>query len=232
MGITPSYFSSEMCKDNHWEKVKEHIGSERIELGSYYTYNLLHNPRHLLFSFSRYKFAARLIGESPKVNILELGCSEGLGTLLLAGNLHNVTGVDFDKDAIQWAKSNLENDNIVFKYDDFLGEVYGKFDVVVALDVIEHIAKEQEEYFFRTLTSNLNDDGYCIIGTPNITASQYSSEPSKIGHVNLFSAERLRDTARKHFKNVFLFSMNDEVVHTGFYPMAHYFLALCIGRKK
>ena len=27
------------------------------------------------------------------------------------------------------------------------------------------------------------------------------------------------------------FSMNDEVVHTGFYPMAHYFFALCCGKK-
>jgi hypothetical protein len=28
-----------------------------------------------------------------------------------------------------------------------------------------------------------------------------------------------------------LFSMNDETVHTGFYPMAHYLIALCCGKK-
>ncbi len=219
--------------DDNWENVKEHMSSQRIELGAYYTYNLLHVPRHLLFSFSRYKFANRLIGESPVVNILELGCSEGLGTLLLSGGLHNVTAVDSDKDAIEWAKSNLEKDNsnIVFQHDDFLGKHYGKFNVVVTLDVVEHIHKEEEKIFFQTLTSNLDDDGYCIIGTPNIMASQYSSEPSKIGHVNLFSAERLRDTVREHFKNAFLFSMNDEVVHTGFYPMSHYLFVLGCGKK-
>lgn len=223
-----------MCEVSNWMKVKNYIGSQRIELGSYSTYNFLHNPRHILFSFSRYKFASRLIGESPRLNILELGCSEGLGTLLLAGGLHSITAVDFDEDAIQWAKSNLEkcNDNIFFRYDDFLRKIYGKFDVVVALDVIEHIPNEQEMDFWTTLTNNLNDDGYCIVGTPNITASQYSSEPSKIGHVNLFSAERLRDTAREYFKNVFLFGMNDEVVHTGFYPMLHYLLLLGCGKRQ
>jgi hypothetical protein len=31
--------------------------------------------------------------------------------------------------------------------------------------------------------------------------------------------------------NVFIFSMNDEVVHTGFHPLAHYLRALCCQRK-
>jgi len=30
---------------------------------------------------------------------------------------------------------------------------------------------------------------------------------------------------------VFVFSMNDEVVHTGFYPMAHYLLAVACHRR-
>jgi len=34
----------------------------------------------------------------------------------------------------------------------------------------------------------------------------------------------------RHFHEAFIFSMNDEVVHTGFYPLAHYLFALCVGR--
>jgi hypothetical protein len=36
----------------------------------------------------------------------------------------------------------------------------------------------------------------------------------------------------EHFDNVFMFAMNDEVVHTGFAPMAHYRLALACGPKR
>ena len=36
----------------------------------------------------------------------------------------------------------------------------------------------------------------------------------------------------KYFENSFLFSMNDEVVHTGFGPMAHYLIILGVGLKK
>jgi len=215
-----------------WKKVKKVFGSNCINLGPSYTYHMFHEPGHVLFKFSRYKFCARMIGENPKVKILELGCGEGLGTLLLAKHNHKVTAVDFDKEVIEWDKSTLkEKKNITFICDNFLGKIYGKHNVVVLLDVIEHILPQQEKKLFKTIVNNLHNDGFCLIGTPNITASKYQSEPSRVGHVNLFSAQRLRDTMKKYFKNVFLFGMNDEVVHTGFYPMCHYIIALGCGKK-
>jgi hypothetical protein len=41
----------------------------------------------------------------------------------------------------------------------------------------------------------------------------------------------LKKTMQQFFHNVFMFSMNDEVVHTGYHPMAHYLLAVCAHRK-
>ena len=35
----------------------------------------------------------------------------------------------------------------------------------------------------------------------------------------------------RHFHNVFMFAMNDEVVHTGYHKMAHYLFALACERK-
>ncbi len=68
-----------------------------------------------------------------------------------------------------------------------------------------------------------------IIGTPNVTAHQYASERSQAGHINLKDAESLRGIMAERFFNVFMFSMNDEVVHTGFSPMAHYLFAIGVG---
>ena len=36
----------------------------------------------------------------------------------------------------------------------------------------------------------------------------------------------------RYFHDVFMFSMNDEVVHTGFHAMAHYLFALCVGKRE
>src|SRR5436305_1070620 len=53
----------------------------------------------------------------------------------------------------------------------------------------------------------------------------------KAGHVNCKDGKEYKQVMLRHFENVFLFSMNDEVIHTGFHPMAHYLFALCAGRK-
>jgi hypothetical protein len=49
--------------------------------------------------------------------------------------------------------------------------------------------------------------------------------------VNLYEAPRLRDSMERIFHNVFMFGINDEIVHTGFAPMAHYLVAVgCYAR--
>jgi 2-polyprenyl-3-methyl-5-hydroxy-6-metoxy-1,4-benzoquinol methylase len=214
-----------------WEEVMSTVPDDTITLGSYFAHQLLYNPRHILFTFSRYKFAARLLGETKKRRVLELGCNEGLGTLLLAQAATEVVAVDFDENSITRAIANFGDGNIDFQCSNFLDKKYGSFDTIVSIDVIEHIRAEDEQKYLETIYQNLNKHSFCIIGTPNITAREYASRESQIGHVNLYSAERLRDTFKKIFYRVFLFGMNDEVVHTGYYPMCHYIFLLGVGKK-
>jgi 2-polyprenyl-3-methyl-5-hydroxy-6-metoxy-1,4-benzoquinol methylase len=214
-----------------WQDVRDSMGQATFTLGPYFADQLLSKPRHLLFSLARYKFAARLLPQDTPVKVLELGCAEGLGTLLFAESGHQVTGVDFDANAIEYAQRSIRHERISFLAGDFVGKKYGEFDAIVSLDVIEHILPEQEANFLDTVVANLARDGFCVIGTPNETASPYASKQSQIGHVNLYTAERLAHSMRGYFRNVFLFGMNDEVVHTGFYPMCHYLFALGCGKR-
>ena len=75
------------------------------------------------------------------------------------------------------------------------------------------------------------DNGIFIIGTPTIQSQEYASITSKAGHVNCKDEKELRNLVSKFFRNIFIFSMNDEVVHTGFHPMAHYLFAIGVGKK-
>lgn len=214
-----------------WEDVMNTVPEGNIKLGKYFTYQVKHNLKHLFFTLARYKFAAKMIGSDREGGVLEMGCSEGIGSLMLSQECGDVMGLDFDEEAVKWAVDNLSSDSLQFKYDDFLNKKYGDFSAVVSLDVIEHIKPEAEDAYIETVTKNLRHDGIAIIGTPNITASQYASKASEIGHINLYDHKRLKESFSRHFNNVIMFGMNDEMVHTGFLPMAHYLMVVATHKK-
>lgn len=212
-----------------WEQISKDLKNNNYFLGRHWTYNYYNDPKRLGFVLSRYKFASKMIGDNK--SILELGSSEGIGACILADNKNKYLGIDLDEESIETAKKNYSDYcEIQFLYDDFLNKSYGKFDSIVSLDVIEHISKRKEKDFFETIYDNLTDNGFCIIGTPNITSSQHASTASQIGHINLFSQKRLIENLQVYFHQVLPFGMNDEILHTGFSSMSHYLF--CIGCHK
>jgi 2-polyprenyl-3-methyl-5-hydroxy-6-metoxy-1,4-benzoquinol methylase len=215
--------SSEADRER-WLKVKESFTGDRIELGPYVTHILRNSPRRLLHMLSYYKFAAKMIGKNR--DVLEVGCSEGLGTLILAEAAKSCLAVDIDPYAIQSATSNFTSPRLTFETKDILKEPLGSFDAVVNFDTIEHIEPSMAGAFLGAMVGNLRADGLMILGTPSLTSDAYASPITRSGHINLYSAERLQESLETHFRRVMIFSANDEVVHTGFAPLAHYFIAV------
>lgn len=218
-----------MKEKNLWNETTEMLGDSEVNFGRHWSYNFRNDPKRLGFVLSRYKFAAKMACSGA--NVLELGCSEGIGSTILSEKAKSYTGVDLDKSAIETAKTNLLSEHFKFIYDDFMGKKYGSFDAIVSMDVIEHIDPKFEEQFFQTILTNLSDKGICVIGTPNITADKYASEASKLGHINLYSQERLKTELQKYFHQVLPFGMNDETVHTGFAAMSHFIICVAFHKK-
>jgi len=213
---------------SNWNNVKDMMGSREVFLGQHLSYQFLNSPRRILHMMSYYKFASKLIGRDKKV--LDIGCGEGLGTWLLAMECGRAKGIDLDNKAIETGVSNWKNRIISFECIDFLKLKEETYNAVVNFDVIEHILPENMPHFFLKICDCLVHEGIAIIGTPNITSDQYASPVTKAGHVNLYSGARLEDEMKKYFHHVFMFGANDEVVHTGFLPMAHYLIA--VGCRK
>jgi len=199
-----------------------------VHMGPYASYTWRRDPKHLFFSMARYKFCARIL--AGKENILEIGCGDAFGMPIMLQSVNKVHGIDIEPLIIELNKKLNEHPNRCrFETLDITQKaVKQKYDGAVCLDVIEHIAKNKERLFMSNIVSALKKNAVLIMGTPNIEAHKWASVNSREGHINLKSAESLKELLRSSFKNVFLFSMNDEIVHTGFYPMAHYFMGIGI----
>ncbi len=189
------------------------------------------DPRRLGFLLSRYKFVAKML--SGRRDVGEIGCGDAFGTRIVLQEVESVTVYDFDPlfiadiQARQDERWPLE----AHVHDIVAGTLSRRHDSLYSLDVIEHIAREDEHAYLANLRGSLADDGILIIGTPSIESQAHASPPSKVGHINCKSGMELKVLLEQYFTNVLMFSMNDEVVHTGFYPMAHYLFAVCSGKK-
>jgi SAM-dependent methyltransferase len=204
-------------------------GPER--LGFMTSWAWLDDPKRLTFMLSRYKFVAKMIGGTERV--LEIGCGDGFGSRVVAQSVGHLTAVDFDPEFLESARATASDKYpIEFRQHDMLeGPVAGNFGAFYTLDVLEHIQPDQEQKFLGHAVASLNRSGVGIIGTPSLESQAYASKFSRLGHVNCKTQSDLRKTMITFFENVFIFSMNDEVVHTGYGPMSHYNIALCCGVK-
>lgn len=189
------------------------------------------DPKRTLFTLSRYKFVAKMLYGYE--NVLEVGCADAFGTRLVQQAVGHVTAIDFDPIFIEDARKRLNQhwplDLAV--HDMLSGPSPGNYDAIFSLDVLEHIQPSQEDLFIKNMLTSLKSSGALIVGMPSLESQVHASPQSKAGHVNCKTGTALKDLFQQYFDNVFLFSMNDEVIHTGYAPMAHYLLVLCCGRK-
>lgn len=195
-----------------------------VHLGAMHAQSFETDPKHLGFVLARYKFVAKMMTGFNRV--LEVGCGDCTGAGVVAPAVHEWHGLDnkFSVNATGRKLNTYFHDIVERPFD--IGE---RFDGVYMLDVLEHIKPEDEGKALFNIRSCMVPDATLIVGMPSAESQAHASPLSKLHHVNCKTEDELRTTLRIHFKNVYLFGMNDETLHTGFGPMCHYRLAVAVG---
>lgn len=221
--------TSKSAREAYHEGTDDQFDAPELLLGPWTSYSLVHDPKHLCFVLARYKFCAKLL--QGKKTIMEIGPGDCFGLPMLAQVAEHVYAVDWDERLLEGSARRLAHlENVTYRHLD-LNETPTDFavDAAIMVDVIEHIEPEREAKFMEHVVGALPANGVLVTGTPNLAASQYASEQSKIQHINLKSMDSLRTLMGRYFENVFTFGQNDEVVHTGYAPMCHYIWTLAVG---
>jgi methionine biosynthesis protein MetW len=96
-------------------------------------------------------------------SVLDVGCGDGFTASVIASSCQ-VTGVDVSETALHKAEENGLK-TIKFNLDDGLPEVNQKHDVVLLLDVLEHV--HNPEKLLDAALSKLSENGIIIVSVPN-----------------------------------------------------------------
>ncbi len=189
------------------------------------------DPKHLLFTLARYKFVAKML--AGREHVLEVGCADAFGTRIVVQTVKKLTATDFDPVFVEDVRRRMDArwKFDIEQHDLLAGPFPGRYDGAYALDVIEHIQPRDELNFVGNIVKSLTPAGVLLLGCPSLQSQDHASPSSKAGHVNCKTGDTMRALLFQFFHNVFVFSMNDEVVHTGYAPMAHYVLGLACTRK-
>ena len=163
------------------------------------------DPKRLAFTLARYKFVAKMLEGAERM--LEVGCGDAFGTRIVVQAVKSLTAIDFDPIFVEDVNARMDEPwrFACHVHDMLAGPFPGE--------------------------ASLAPHGVLILGMPSLESQPHASPLSKAGHVNCKSMPDFRHVVQRYCHNVFMFSMNDEVVHTGFHKMAHYLFAVGCGNR-
>ena len=105
------------------------------------------------------------------LNIIDLGCGGGIASEPLCRLGANLTGVDESEKLIEVAKLHAKNMKLKINYQctsiQNLVKIKNKYDVVIALELLEHVNNLKQ--FCKLITNLLTEDGIIILSTINKT---------------------------------------------------------------
>ena len=210
-------------------EVEKNLGLQKLGLMNSHVYR--DDPKRLAFTLARYKFVSKML--DGQKDVAEIGCGDGFCARIVKQTVGNLLITDYDPCFIErFEEIGSESWPIEAKTHDILqSPLDKKFDAIYSLDVFEHIPSDLEDRFIGNILKSLKKNSVLIIGIPSLESQVYASPASKDGHVNCKTGRDFKQLMGKYFENVFLFSMNDEIVHTGFEKMAHYLFTISCGKK-
>jgi SAM-dependent methyltransferase len=183
--------------------------------------------QRLLVELPRYRWAVRQLKHLPRgARVLDVGCGEG--TLLWAAHRMGLEphGCDIAQEAVQLVRELLSTENV---HQGTLGELSyepDSFDVIIALEVLEHLEKPRP--FLRRAEELLQPGGLLLLTTPNrqrffarvkrFLGMPHSNTDYPPHHFTRWSAQSLTKLLRAYFS----------VIRIGSLP---YYFEHPIGRK-
>jgi cyclopropane fatty-acyl-phospholipid synthase-like methyltransferase len=175
----------------------------------------------LLAHLARYMFVARQLRGDE--SLIEVGAGTGYGAMTLSKGAQRTVGFD------PYVDSEKLNENWGSEKLSFVDSIDGltNFDVIVSLEVIEHMPRKEADAFLVSLKSLGHPKSRWFISTPRVLPENERTENRKRAHPFEYTFSEFRKVLEDHFSHVHLFSQNDALISTQNPKMAWNFIAIC-----
>lgn len=179
----------------------------------------------LLIRLARYKFVARLVRSTDRV--LEAGAGSGVGAMFISQHCAHVTALELKSTEVEEGRSMNRRPNVEFVNRDLYEfRPDAPFDVVLALDVIEHFTEEDGRRLLAEMIRHVKPTGMLIIGSPSVHSWPHQSPASQASHIKCYDQDELQALVDEVCGRTLVFGMNDEMIHTGHPKLTWYYFIL------
>ena len=147
--------------------------------------------------------------------VLDMACGTGYGTAILGSSGAQVVGVDINATVIGAASRRHGRDNVKFQIADCFDLPFedGYFDVVVANEMIEHVA--DHDGLLREARRVLAPNGLLLVSTPNKPVYNRFKTANQF-HISEMGLPEFQQLLGRHFRHVRLTGTRMALVSIGF----------------
>jgi 2-polyprenyl-3-methyl-5-hydroxy-6-metoxy-1,4-benzoquinol methylase len=158
------------------------IIEKQLGISPEYQFNAYNSKNFFQRNWHRNKFDSidlylSYIHDLSKKNVLDIGTGSGNFEIYKSKKFKKIIGLDYNNDAINFLSKKLKEQNIsnveakIFDLRNFKqNEIPEAIDIVIMVDVIEHVSEENAMQLFKVLKNKLKDDSKIIIITPNYSS--------------------------------------------------------------
>lgn len=210
---------------NKYEKRGKDYHYKQINLKNPFTFNAYVYSRFMIhIKLLKKVLQEKNINKSKKINILDMGCGDGVLLFLiqkyLAEYQFNFYGIDLSEIALKTAKAKITKGNFskssIYKTD-FQNDF---FDIILSSDVIEHV--NYPDKMLQETKRIAKTNAIIIFGTP----IRYTEYPLDKMHVKEFFPDEFKQIFEKYFNHVKLIRS-----HKLFYLLKYQKTLTLLGKK-
>ena len=142
-----------------------------------------------------YEIATQFV--SKNMNVLDIACGEGYGTIVLAKKAKQAIGADIDRKSIQIARKLHSKKNLKFCFQDVTQTKFkdNNFDLITSMETIEHIGDDRK--YMLEMKRILKKGGYFIFSTPQNSLGHI---PMNNQHIREYSLKQIKILTQRYFK--------------------------------